>query len=152
MKVNFFNRTTNTNLNQNIEGIYFYYLYLCAEKIKMNSIITFNIAIYAQIDLFPMKHIICYYYSFSIQNDPEASLKEAEKNIQLHKNIDAVKRVKHKTKEQIVLLHKEQVTERMYKQYLNEYGAWALKSIKVFDWLELMDKEFMELGGHCFYH
>ena len=151
MKVNFFNRIE-TNVNMNIEGIYFYYLYLCAEKMKLNSLMPFDIALLEQIDLFSTSQIISCYYSFSIQNDPEATLKEAEKNIQLHKNIDAVKRVKHKTKEQIVLLHKGQVMERMYKQYLNEYAAYALKSICVFNWLDLMDEEVVEFGGHLYYN
>jgi hypothetical protein len=112
----------------------------------------FNIALFAQIELFPMRHIITYYYSFSIPNDPEAALQEAEKNIEMHKNIEAVKRVKHKTKEDIVLIHRAQTIEQQYKKWLNEYGAWVLKSIYVFNWLELMDKEIMELGGHWFYH
>jgi hypothetical protein len=111
----------------------------------------FNIALLSQIDSFPMRQIICYYYAFSIPNDREAATKEAEKNIELHKNIEATKRVKHKTKEQLVLLHKAQAMENAYKKYLNEYAIYVLKSIYVFNWLELMDKEILELGGHWMY-
>ncbi len=112
----------------------------------------FNIALLSQIDSIPMKQIICLYYSFSIPNDPEAALKESEKNIEMHKNIEAIKRIKHKTKEDIVLLHKTHAIENAYKKYLNEFGAYVLKNIHVFDWLELMDKEIIELSSNWSYH
>ena len=151
MKINFFNRI-NTNVNMNIEGIYFYYLYLCAEKMKLNSLIPFDVALLEQIDLFTTSQIITCYYAFSIPDDHEAALKETKKIIELHKNIDAVKRVKHKSKEQIVLIHRGQALERVYKQYLNEYATNALKIINIFDWLELMDEEIVEFGGHLYYN
>jgi len=142
MKVFFINRTS-TNINGNIEGVYFYYLYLLAEKAELNSLLPFTIGMWLESNNWSAKLIIEMFYLYC---PPESMATPKEKILSFLKSANEMKQHKQKSKEEIIFLNRFKGFIDRFKKYVIEYHEWMLKTVNVWNWIDLLKEDVLQLS------
>jgi len=143
MKVFFINRNY-TNMNLNIEGIYYYYLYLFAKNAEFNSPLSFTLGMWADDKNWSTKLIFELFYVYA---PPESLLSTKEEDLVILKKYNEIKKQKHKSKDEINFLNRVQSILNNYKKYIIEKHESMLKLINIWDWIDLIEEETLQFTG-----
>ena len=114
MKVFFINRDS-SNMNINMEGIYFYYFYLFAEEAEFNSMLPFFVGNLEDKDNWSLRWITDMFYKIAAPSDPLVTHEDVLSSI---KTMNEIKKHKHKSREEIIFLQQMQGFFNKYKSYL----------------------------------
>jgi len=143
MKVFFINRDS-SNMNINMEGIYFYYFYLFAEEAEFNSMLPFFVGNLEDKDNWSLRWITDMFYKIAAPSDPLVTHEDVLSSI---KTMNEIKKHKHKSREEIIFLQQMQGFFNKYKSYLITWHEELFKIINVQNWMDLLEEDVLNFTG-----